>query len=402
MAIRSAAARLRARRSARGREPVAGERDETDPTRRILDAIEEYVYVGEICRRTATACSSGTRARAPPRARSEARARRRADDVQPDDREVFVAIHDQAVARAGSTGKDRMIGADGVRRWVRDRGASAARAVAPSSTARCSTSPSSDTVRRELLATNAALKAARAEADRLGTDRPAHRRVQLPRAARAARPPAGRRRAGARRAAARHRPLQAHQRRLGHAAGDVVLSRSRAGSAATIREQDAVARVGGEEFLVLLDGMSDAARCARWGSASARAIAGAAVWAQDASIVVTASVGCALSGMDHRSGGSLLAAADRALYAAKRAGRDRVVLAGDPGAQRTGDGDGPSWRSPSRWPRPRMRGGPAPARTPRRSARSPPRSPTASARSRPSPGAAAGGPAPRRRQAHAA
>ena len=47
MAIRSAAARLRAA-LARGREPVAGERDELIHTRRILDAIEEYVYVGEI------------------------------------------------------------------------------------------------------------------------------------------------------------------------------------------------------------------------------------------------------------------------------------------------------------------------------------------------------------------
>jgi hypothetical protein len=47
MAIRSAAARLRAALS-RGREPVADERDELIHTRRILDAIEEYVYVGEI------------------------------------------------------------------------------------------------------------------------------------------------------------------------------------------------------------------------------------------------------------------------------------------------------------------------------------------------------------------
>jgi diguanylate cyclase (GGDEF)-like protein len=128
---------------------------------------------------------------------------------------------------------------------------------------------------------------------------------------------------------------------LGHAAGDAVLVDVARRIRATIREQDAVARVGGEEFLVLLDGMSSPEALRALGQRIRAAIAAAPVWAREASIAVTASIGCALSGDEHRSGGSLLAAADRALYAAKRAGRDRVVLVGDPGAERAGSDDGP-------------------------------------------------------------
>ena len=342
MAIRSAAARLRAA-LARGREPVAGERDELIHTRRILDAIEEYVYVGEILP------GDGYRVlfQGPCRARflaldpEAARAAVWADYVHPDDREVFAAIHDQAVATGSLDGQYRIIGADGVTRWVRDRGRirrEGGRTFLDGSVLDVTVV---HTVQEELLATNAALEAARAEADRLGRIDPltgvSNRRV-LPELL-------DRRLAGGDQALGvllldidRFKRINDG---LGHAAGDVVLVEVARRIRATIREQDAVARVGGEEFLVLLDGMSDADALRALGERIRVAIAGAAVWAQDASIVVTASVGCALSGMDHRSGGSLLAAADRALYAAKRAGRDRVVLAGDPGAERTEDGDGP-------------------------------------------------------------
>jgi diguanylate cyclase (GGDEF)-like protein/putative nucleotidyltransferase with HDIG domain len=342
MAIRSAAARLRAA-LVRGREPVAAERDELIHTRRILDAIEEYVYVGEILP------GDGYRVlfQGPCRARflaldpEAARSAVWADYVHPDDREVFAAIHDQAVATGSLDGQYRIIGADGVTRWVRDRGRIRREGGRTFLDGSVLDVTMVHTVQEELLATNAALEAARAEADRLGRIDPltgvSNRRV-LPELL-------DRRLAGGDQALGvllldidRFKRINDG---LGHGAGDVVLVEVARRIRATIREQDAVARVGGEEFLVLLDGMSDAGALRALGERIRAAIGGAAIWAQDASVVVTASVGCALSGMEHRSGGSLLAAADRALYAAKRAGRDRVVLAGDPGADRAEDGDGP-------------------------------------------------------------
>jgi diguanylate cyclase len=55
---------------------------------------------------------------------------------------------------------------------------------------------------------------------------------------------------------------------------------------------------------------------------------------------VTFSAGLAVVG-DDRTVEDTLGDADRALYRAKRAGRDQVWLAGDP---RTGEGDTPVWR----------------------------------------------------------
>jgi diguanylate cyclase (GGDEF)-like protein len=342
MALRSAAARLRAA-LARGRDPVAADRDELIHTRRILDAIEEYVYVGEILP------GNGYRVlfQGPCRARflaldaEAARSAVWADYVHPDDREVFAAIHDQAVVSGSLDGQYRIIGADGVTRWVRDRGRIRVEGGRTFLDGSVLDVTMVHTVQQELLATNAALEAARAEADRLGRIDPltgvANRRV-LPELL-------DRRVAGGDEALGvllldidRFKRVNDG---LGHAAGDIVLIEVARRIRATIREQDAVARVGGEEFLVLLDGMSDPGALRALGERIRTAIGGTAISAQNASIVVTASIGCALSGMEHRSGGSLLAAADRALYAAKRAGRDRVVVAGDPGAERTQEDDGP-------------------------------------------------------------
>ncbi|MEA2279536.1 MAG: hypothetical protein QOK21_143 [Solirubrobacteraceae bacterium] len=342
MAIRSAAARLRAA-LARGHEPLPAEPDELIHTRRILDAIEEYVYVGEILP------GDGYRVlfQGPCRARflalepAAARAAVWADYVHPDDREVFAAIHDQAVVTGALDGQYRIIGADGVTRWVRDRGRIRREGGRTFLDGSVLDITMVHTVQQELLATNAALEAARAEADRLGRIDPltgvANRRV-LPDLL-------------DRRLAAGDEGLgvllldidrfKRINDGLGHAAGDAVLVEVAGRIRATIREQDAVARVGGEEFLVLLDGMTSPEALRELGQRIRAAIAAAPVWAREASISVTASIGCALSGAEHRSGGSLLSAADRALYAAKRTGRDRVVLAGDPGAERAGSGDGP-------------------------------------------------------------
>lgn len=112
----------------------------------------------------------------------------------------------------------------------------------------------------------------------------------------------------------------------GHAAGDHVLGSFAALLRRELRQNDLVARFGGEEFCVFLPETTPA----RAGQIAQRLCDAALqlqpVW-QQASIRLSISVGLALPGEHHRTLHSLLAAADHALYAAKDAGRNRVVLA---------------------------------------------------------------------------
>jgi diguanylate cyclase (GGDEF)-like protein/PAS domain S-box-containing protein len=111
--------------------------------------------------------------------------------------------------------------------------------------------------------------------------------------------------------------------RHGHAAGDAVLRHLAAGLGATFRAMDVVARVGGEEFLVLLPGTS-----ADGALAVARrlctAIEAQAVEVDGTTVRYTVSAGVAamddgIDGLD-----ALIQRADAALYAAKAAGRNRA------------------------------------------------------------------------------
>ena len=110
--------------------------------------------------------------------------------------------------------------------------------------------------------------------------------------------------------------------RLGHAAGDAVLQRAASTLRAVLRDEDLVARWGGEEFIVVLP---DTPGTAAVGVAEKvrRALAAAPFTHAGKTSGLTASFGVA----EHRHGEPLeltVAAADRALYRAKEAGRDRV------------------------------------------------------------------------------
>jgi diguanylate cyclase (GGDEF)-like protein len=110
----------------------------------------------------------------------------------------------------------------------------------------------------------------------------------------------------------------------GHAAGDEVLKVAAATMAAQARTTDFLARIGGEEFaLVLPEQSSDRAEIVaeHVRSALARVDYGAIAPGQR----VTASIGIAAlrEGEDRDS---LMRRADAALYGAKNAGRDRVVV----------------------------------------------------------------------------
>ena len=116
---------------------------------------------------------------------------------------------------------------------------------------------------------------------------------------------------------------------LGHARGDEVLKRVADALDERTRRHDAVGRIGGDEFAVLLSGASEAAAQAvaeDLRSAVARSLTrdGAGV---------TVSIGVATGHHPVPSFEDLLHAADEAMYAGKRAGGDRVcVTAAHPGA----------------------------------------------------------------------
>jgi diguanylate cyclase (GGDEF)-like protein len=109
----------------------------------------------------------------------------------------------------------------------------------------------------------------------------------------------------------------------GHLAGDKVIADFAAQATQLLRAQDVIGRYGGEEFVVLLPqtgidaGLVIADRIRRCIAESC---------AKDMP-PYTVSIGIACFGKDHPDVVSLLDAADRALYAAKRAGKNRVVAA---------------------------------------------------------------------------
>jgi diguanylate cyclase (GGDEF)-like protein len=109
----------------------------------------------------------------------------------------------------------------------------------------------------------------------------------------------------------------------GHAAGDAVLVDVAYTLRKELRAFDLAYRMGGEEFLVVLPG-------ATLGEAEAIAerLREAVAEQPAGGHAVTMSFGVASSGgggFDHEA---VLQAADEALYEAKRAGRDRVAVAG--------------------------------------------------------------------------
>lgn len=121
--------------------------------------------------------------------------------------------------------------------------------------------------------------------------------------------------------------------RYGHVVGDLALRHVAEQIRAHSRTGDVVARYGGEEFALLLAD-TDAAAAAEVAERIRTGVAGALLTAAGESIALSVSLGVAAF-VNHdlapeSFGPRLIEAADRALYAAKRAGRNRVgILAGD-------------------------------------------------------------------------
>jgi diguanylate cyclase (GGDEF)-like protein len=113
--------------------------------------------------------------------------------------------------------------------------------------------------------------------------------------------------------------------RHGHAIGDVVLRAIGRTIATTVRDLDVPARFGGEEFVILLRNPSPEVAL-EVGERIREAIA--RIDLHDIGVgVVTVSVGASVSRADGEDVADLVQRADRALYRAKRQGRNRVEAA---------------------------------------------------------------------------
>ena len=111
---------------------------------------------------------------------------------------------------------------------------------------------------------------------------------------------------------------------FGHAAGDELLVSLADDLSAVLRPGDRAGRLGGDEFVVVLRAVRDSAE-ALVIAERVRAAARRELIHEGVALSCTLTVGVSV-GRPGENGPALLAAADRALYAAKQAGRDRCRL----------------------------------------------------------------------------
>ncbi len=120
----------------------------------------------------------------------------------------------------------------------------------------------------------------------------------------------------------------------GHAAGDEVLKEIAQRIESQVRASDVAARYGGEEFIILLPGTDESAAMLLSERIRGAVSATPVVLPAGESLTMTVSIGIAAATPPPEAddlktvGDSLIARADVALYAAKAAGRDCVIVDG--------------------------------------------------------------------------
>jgi diguanylate cyclase (GGDEF)-like protein len=119
--------------------------------------------------------------------------------------------------------------------------------------------------------------------------------------------------------------------RYGHPVGDLVLRAVAERLIVTLRDSDTIARFGGDEFVILqpvVNGTSDASDLAKKIVSSMQA----PFTIDGVDHVVHTSIGIALFPQDALTADELMERADRALYRAKRMGRNRWLFFADEAA----------------------------------------------------------------------
>jgi two-component system cell cycle response regulator len=112
----------------------------------------------------------------------------------------------------------------------------------------------------------------------------------------------------------------------GHQCGDDLLRMVAQRLRGTMRREDTVARMGGDEFVMLLVDIASADDVMRPAAKTVQAMA-TPFNIGDLSLQVSASIGIAMFPADAQDAEALIARADEALYAAKRSGKNRFHFA---------------------------------------------------------------------------
>ena len=114
----------------------------------------------------------------------------------------------------------------------------------------------------------------------------------------------------------------------GHPAGDAVLVALADTIRKMVRNEDVFARYGGEEFALILRGI-DGVGAAAVGERLRERVEAMRVPTEHGELRITVSVGCSsFADLDDKTPEALVSSADKRLYAAKHAGRNRVVSEG--------------------------------------------------------------------------
>lgn len=117
---------------------------------------------------------------------------------------------------------------------------------------------------------------------------------------------------------------------LGHGSGDLLLIEIAQRVLACIRTSDTLSHIAGDEFVVILDGLTDLQDAERIGKLILTTIRNIEK-IDGHPIRISASIGLAVHSLMAKQGATtamqLLKAADHAMYAAKRAGKNRIALA---------------------------------------------------------------------------
>jgi len=109
---------------------------------------------------------------------------------------------------------------------------------------------------------------------------------------------------------------------FGHSAGDTVLCETASRMSSVLRPYDSIGRYGGEEFIVVFP-RCDVSAAAAIAERIRRSISIAPVGARNERISVTASIGIA-EARNSKDADAVIREADRALFRAKQAGRNRI------------------------------------------------------------------------------